>query len=89
MADCLKDGVVMPAVVCAFIAAQLQLVSVFNVVLRLGHVILLRLMQTVGTAADGRQTAATSIVSTALLESRAIVENDYLGTLRFQCFGFS
>ncbi len=89
MADGIKEGVVMPAIVRAFIAAQLQLVSVFNLVMRIGRVVLLRLLQTVGAAADGRHAAATSIVSSALLESRSIVENDYLGVMHFQCYGFA
>jgi hypothetical protein len=89
MADGLKDGVVMPAIVRAFMAAQLQIVSVFSLVLRIGRVVLLRLVQTVGAAAEGRQAAASSIVSAALLESHSIVENDYLGIMRFQCYGFA
>ena len=45
MADGVKDGVVMPAVVRAFMASQLQLVSIFSLVLRLGRVVLLLLVQ--------------------------------------------
>lgn len=89
MADGVKVGVVMPAVVRAFMAAQLQLVSVLALTLRLGRVVLLRLIQSIGVAADGRQNAATSIVSAALLESRSIVQNDYLSIMRFQCYGFA
>ena len=89
MADGIKEGVAMPAVVRAFMAAQLQLVSVFNLVLRLGRVVCLRLLQTVGAAAVGRQASAVSTVSAALVESRAIVENEYLDVMRFQCYGFA
>ena len=63
MADDVKEGVAMPAAVRSFMAAQLQLVSVFNLVLRLGRVVCLRLLQTVGAAAVGRQTSTVSTVS--------------------------
>ena len=89
MADGIREGVLMPAIVRAFMAAQLQLVSTFGLVLRLGRVVALRLLQTIGAAADGRQAAAVSIVSAALVESRSIVENEYLDLMRFQCYGFS
>lgn len=89
MADGIKAGVVMPSIVRAFMAAQLQLVSVLSLTLRLSRVVLLRLIQSIGVAADGRQSAATSIVSAALLESRSIVQNDFLGVMRFQCYGFA
>ncbi len=89
MADGIKKGVLMPAVVRAFMAAQLQLVSIFALVLRLGRLIALRLLQTIGAAADSRQAAAVSIVSVAMVESRSIVENEYLDLMRFQCYGFS
>jgi len=89
MADGIKEGVLMPSIVRAFMAAQLQLVSTFALVLRLGRVVALRLLQTIGAAADGRQAAAVSVVSAALVESRSIVENEYLDLMRFQCYGFS
>ena len=87
MADGLKEGVVLPAMVRAFMAAQLQLVSTFALVLRLSRVIMLRMLQALYNVADGPRVAAS--VSAALVESRPIIENEYLNIMRFQCYGFA
>ncbi len=87
MADGLKERVVLPAMVRAFMAAQLQLVSTFALVLRLSRVIMLRMLQALYNVADGTRVAAS--VSAALVESRPIIENNYLNIMSFQCYGFT
>jgi hypothetical protein len=89
MADGVRQGLAMPAFVRAFMQAQLALTSVFSLVLRVGRVVILRLLQTIGAAIDGEQAASSSIVSAALLESRAIIADDWLAVMRFQCYGFA
>ena len=88
MADNLQGGNAMNPLVGMFIKAQLSLVSTLELTLRLGRVVLVRLVQTVGAAARGRASAG-ALISSALLESRAIVDNDWLDQMRFQCYGLA
>ena len=55
--------------------------------LRLGRVVLLRLVQTIGAAARDNEPSALSLVTLAVLESREIVQSSWLDLMRFQCYG--
>ena len=81
--------VAMPAIVSAWLKAQLSLASTLALTLRLGRLLLLRLLWTVGAATTFG--SATAVVSAALLESHSICENDWLSVImrHFQCYGFA
>jgi hypothetical protein len=63
------------------------MVSTLEMTLRLGRMVLVRLVQTIGAASRDNEPSALSLVTSALLESRAIVQNDWLDLMCFQCYG--
>jgi hypothetical protein len=82
MADGLQQGMRLPAFVSAFVRAQAGMVGSLSLVMRMGRVVLLRVLQ-----AGGASPAA--VASSALLESQSIVKADLLDTMRFQCYGLA
>ena len=85
----------MNPIVGTFLKAQLLLVSTLELTLRLGRVVIVRFVQSLGALGAGASEAsdlataasAVSVLSGAVLESRAIVQNDWLDLMRFQCYG--
>jgi hypothetical protein len=87
----------MNPIVGTFLKAQLLLVSTLELTLRLGRVVIVRFVQSLGALGAGASEAsdlataasAVSVLSGAVLESRAIVQNDWLDLMRFQCYGIA
>jgi hypothetical protein len=81
----------MNPIVGTFLKAQLLLVSTLELTLRLGRVVIVRFVQSLGALGAGASEAsdlataasAVSVLSGAVLESRAIVQNDWLDLMRF------
>ena len=87
IADNLYEETTMNPIVGMFIKTQLSMASTLEMTLRLGHVVLLRLVQTIGAAARDNEPSALSLVTLAVLESREIVQSSWLDLMRFQCYG--
>jgi hypothetical protein len=92
-----QGGSAMNPIVGTFLKAQLLLVSTLELTLRLGRVVIVRFVQSLGALGAGASEAsdlataasAVSVLSGAVLESRAIVQNDWLDLMRFQCYGIA
>jgi hypothetical protein len=82
MADGLQQGMRLPQFVSVFARSQAAMVGSLSLVLRVGRVVLLRVLQ---SGVDG----TASIASSALLESQSIVKTDLLDTMRIQCYGLA
>jgi hypothetical protein len=82
MADGLVANMRLPVLVRTFVRTQAGMVGSFSMLLKVGRVVLLRVLQV-----GDRNPAA--VVSSALLESRSIVKTDLLDTMRFQCYGLA
>ena len=82
MADGIQGSKRLPMVVTAFMRIQTGMVGSLALVLRLGRILIVRLLQ----AGAGSPAA---VGSSAFLESTSVVRNDFLNTMRFQCYGLA
>jgi hypothetical protein len=82
MADDIQGSKRLPMIVTAFMRIQTGMVGSLALVLRLGRILIVRLLQAgAGSPAD--------VGASAFLESTSIVRNDFLNTMRFQCYGLA